>query len=121
MSFAKPLVVAFSLTQLDGPVRERINAVDSALLYLEREGVSAINHLSTFISPAFYVVADAKRAFFNTGETAISLSRKGLQEFGYILSGQVGTVSLTDEQRDVVEDLGFTTTLPVSQLSAEPA
>ena len=107
MSLANTLVLAFSQSQLAAPVRDRINAVESALLYLNREGVHASASLTPFLSPAFYLVADTKRALLGEGETQISLCRKGLLEFGYITSGEIATVPLTQDQKAFVQDLGF--------------
>ena len=119
MSLAKPLVVAFSQNQLAAPVAERINIVESALLYLRREGVPALHdgdtletrplaeELTPFLSPSFYDVADPKRAALNDGEVEIKIGRYGLHEAGYILSGQIVTVELNPEQQQVVAELGF--------------
>ena len=117
MSLAYPFVVAFSQNQLTAPVEERINAVESALLYLRREGVPTFepasaskplaDTLQPFLSRHFYQSVDPKRAALNGGEVQIPLGYNGLQQLGYILHGDIVTVELTGEQKDIVRDLGF--------------
>lgn len=109
MSNAKTLVLAFSQSQIEGPVRERINAVHSVQLYLNRAGVKPSEGLSSFLTPVFYCLADTKRAISRDGEVQISSCAKGLREFGYITSGEVARVALTKRQREFVQDLGFET------------
>ena len=109
MSNAKPLVLAFSQSQLDGPVQERINAVQSVQLYLNRAGIKPAGDLSPFLTSLFYDLADTKRDQSKEGEVQISSCAKGLQEFEYITSGEVAKVALTKRQRDFVQDLGFQT------------
>lgn len=109
MSNAKPLVLAFSESQLKAPVQERINAVQSVQLYLNRAGVKPSGDLSPFLTSLFYCLADTKRALSKEGEVQISSCPKGLQEFEYITSGEVTKVALTKRQRDFVQDLGFQT------------
>lgn len=117
MSLAKPLVIAFSQSQLNEPVQGRINAVESAFLYLRREKVPAVydlepietrplaEELAPFLNRDFYSVADQKRAAFAEGEVEIAIGKYGLHEAGYILSGQVVTVELNPDQQEVVRPL----------------
>lgn len=118
MSFAFPLVLAFSQSQFASSVEERIKGVTSALLYLRREGVSAVcavtkkptcleNELAPFLSPAFYQAVDTKRAALNGGEAQVPTGRHGLREIDYIFSGSVVRVALNEDQQAVIRDLGF--------------
>lgn len=119
MSLAKPLVIAFSKNQLNKPAQERIEAVESAFLYLRREKVPAVydfepietrplaDELAPFLNLDFYNVADRKRAEFAKGEVEITIGKHGLHEAGYILSGQVVTVELNSDQQDVIQGFGF--------------
>ena len=117
MSFAYPLVVAFSQSQLAAPVSERVNLINSFLLYLRREGVadqcpgngnkSIAARLTPFLCAHFHEAVDANRAALNGGEVYIPIGAEGIQQLDYILAGQVATLDLTEEQQDVVRDLGF--------------
>lgn len=111
MSLANTLVVAFSQSLLAAAPLERINAVQSVLLLLQREqsnAVAATKGLSPFLRPEFYLVADTKRALFHEGEEAqIGIGHHGLRELGYILTGEVARLELNDEQQSVIRDLGF--------------
>ena len=114
MSFAYPLVVAFSQNQLAAPVADRIKDVESALLYLRREGVSAFDphegeqpiaqKLEPFLRHEFYDVVTTSR----TGEeTCIQSGRHSLQQLDYVFLGHVVSVPLTSEQQEAVRDFGF--------------
>ncbi len=108
MSLAYPLVVAFSQPQLAAPVQERINAVQSALLYLNREGVSScLSQLKPFLCHEFYQCVDPKNRFLKRDEALIPLGQSGLQKLDYLLSGKVAHIALNPEQQDVIRDLGF--------------
>ncbi len=127
MSFAYPLVVAFSQSQLSAPVSERVNLISSFLLYLRREGVaeqpapqgnkSLSAHLTPFLSTSFHEAVDSNRAALDGGEVYIPIGAEGIQQLDYILEGRVATLELTAEQQEVVRDLGFS----VKPRVAEPA
>jgi hypothetical protein len=111
MSNVKPLVVAFSEGLLNAPVAERVKAAESALLFLRREGAtSAAQDLAPFLTPAFYLIADTKRDLYASGyDVQVVTRRVGIQEFGYVASGEITRAELTPAQRDVLNDIGFET------------
>ena len=111
MSNAKPLIVAFSEGLLNAPVAERVKAAESAFLFLRREGAtSAAQDLNPFLTPAFYLIADTKRHLYLSGcDVQVVTRRVGIQEFGYVASGEITRAELTPSQRDVLDDIGFET------------
>ena len=115
MSFAYPLVVAFSQNQLAAPVTDRIKDIESALLYLQRERVSAFDasqtevplssQLQPFLRQEFYNVVRQNRA--GVTETSIPAGPNSRQQLDYALSGNVVRVALTQEQQETIKDFGF--------------